>query len=145
MGRFKYTYLLIFFICLMIPICSFAKDSTSELDFILSQNPISNQLTTQKKDIDNKPFKPSDIFIGMIRFYQLFISTQDMPVCNFTPSCSQFGVDSLRKFGIIKGILLTSDRLQRCNGCSAPYYQIDYQTGKYIDPVQRYIYLLNKN
>lgn len=145
----KYAYQIVFFISLMISICSFAEyyelslDSTSELNFILSQNPIKSQ-QINKQNIDNKSFKPSDIFIGMIRFYQLFISTQDMPVCNFTPSCSQFSIDSLRKFGIIKGILLTSDRLQRCNGFSAPYYQIDYRTGKYIDPVQRYLYLLGK-
>lgn len=141
----KKVFIALFSLCLIIPICSFAENSTSELSFILSQNPISDQQMTQKKDIDSKPFKPSDIFIGVIRFYQMFISTQDMPVCNFTPSCSQFGIDSLRRFGVIKGILLTSDRLQRCNGCSAPYYQIDYGTGKYVDPVQRYVYLLNKN
>jgi len=139
----RYAYQLVFFISFMISICSFAENSTSELNFILSQNPIKSQ-QINKQNIDNKSFKPSDIFIAMIRFYQLFISTQDMPVCNFTPSCSQFGVDSLRNFGIIKGILLTSDRLQRCNGFSAPYYQIDYRTGKYIDPVQRYLYLLGK-
>lgn len=138
-------FIALFLFCFIIPICSFAENSTSELSFILSQNPINDRQMIQKKEIDDKPFKPSDIFIGIIRFYQMFISTQDMPVCNFTPPCSQFGVESLQKFGIIKGILLTSDRLQRCNGCSAPYYQIDYRTGKYIDPVQKYVYLLNKN
>ncbi len=132
-------------LCFVTQICSFAENSTSELKFILSQNPIKSQQAVHKEDTDNKTFKPSDIFIVMIRFYQLFISTQDMPVCNFTPSCSHFGVESLRRFGVIRGILLTSDRLQRCNGCSTPYYQIDYKTGKYIDPVQKYVYLLNKN
>jgi putative membrane protein insertion efficiency factor len=80
----------------------------------------------------------------MIRFYQLFISTQDEPVCNFMPSCSQFGIDSLREFGAIKGILLSSDRLQRCNGMSVPYYKIDYKSGKFIDPVQVYSELLGR-
>ena len=128
---------------LMIISSSYADDSASELDFILSHNPIiSQQPSKQKSDINF--FRPSAVFISMIRFYQLFISTQDIPVCNFTPSCSQFGANSLREFGVLRGILLTSDRLQRCNGFSASYYQIDYQTGKYIDPVQTYSRLLKK-
>lgn len=121
---------------------SFADDSASELDFILSHNPIISQQVVNKQNTNASFFRPSVLLIGMIKFYQFFISTQDMPVCNFTPSCSQFGANSLREFGVLRGILLTSDRLQRCNGFSAPYYQIDYQSGKYIDPVQTYSYLL---
>jgi putative membrane protein insertion efficiency factor len=121
---------------------SFAEDSTTELDFILLHNPIISQQIVNKQNTNANFFRPSAVFIGMIRFYQLFLSTQDMPVCNFTPSCSQFGTNSLREFGVLRGILLTSDRLQRCNGFSAPYYQLDYLSGKYIDPVQIYSYLL---
>ncbi len=119
--------------------CYSSSDSgTSELGFILTNNPIQDIPKTQKHE-------HIGILTGMIRFYQLFISPQDKPVCNFTPSCSQFGIDALHKFGVIRGILLTSDRLQRCNGTSAPYYKTDYKTGKYVDPVQVYSELLSQN
>ena len=75
---------------------------------------------------------------GAIRFYQLFISSQDMPVCNFVPSCSQFSAEAIERLGILRGILLTSDRLQRCNGMSRSRYQMDYVSGKLIDPIQIY-------
>lgn len=114
----------------------------SELEFITSSNPIYPE-TIQKKfsSYDLGIFNPKNLFIVMIRIYQLFISTQDIPVCNFTPSCSQFGIEAIKKFGIVRGILLTSDRLQRCNGMSTSHYQIDHVTGKLIDSVNLYIEL----
>jgi len=117
----------------------YPSSDTSELEFILSNNPIQDapRIATKHAHIG--------IPTGMIRFYQLFISTQDKPVCNFIPSCSQFGIDSLREFGVIRGILLASDRLQRCNGLSVPYYKLDYKSGKFIDPVQVYSDLLDQN
>jgi putative component of membrane protein insertase Oxa1/YidC/SpoIIIJ protein YidD len=126
-----------FFILYFVSSCYSLDNRSSELEFILSNNPIYNVQKTQKH-------AHIGILTGMIRFYQLFISTQDVPVCNFIPSCSQFGIDSLREFGVIRGILITSDRLQRCNGTSAPYYKLDYKSGKFIDPVQVYDSLLNR-
>ncbi len=121
----------------------FANENTpGELDFIMSSNPIMQN--GKHSGDDSKQFGIHSIFTAPIKFYQKFISTQDRPVCNFTPSCSQFGIDSIRKCGIIKGILLTSDRLQRCNGMSVPYYILDYRTGKFIDPVQNYTSLTKK-
>ena len=116
----------------------YSSSDISELGFIMSSNPIQDvpKITQKHAHIG--------ILTGMNRFYQLFISTQDEPVCNFTPSCSQFGIDSLHKFGAIRGILLASDRLQRCNGMSVPYYKIDYKSGKFIDPVQVYSELLDR-
>lgn len=137
--RKDFVYLICIFLALYFVLsCYSSDDGSSELGFILSSNPIQDVLKTQKHT-------HIGLLSGTIRFYQLFISTQDVPVCNFTPSCSQFGIDSLHKFGIIRGILLTSDRLQRCNGTSAPYYKIDYKSGKFIDPVQVYADLLGRN
>jgi putative membrane protein insertion efficiency factor len=116
----------------------YSSSDTSELGFIMLNNPIQDtpKITQKHTHIG--------ILTGMIRFYQLFISTQDEPVCNFVPSCSQFSIDSLREFGAIKGMLLSSDRIQRCNGMSAPYYKMDYKSGKFIDPVQVYSELLDR-
>ena len=78
----------------------------------------------------------------LIRFYQRFISTQDLDVCNFVPSCSNFALQALIRYGLIKGALLASDRLLRCHGLTyrywPEYYDRDEKTGKLIDPVERY-------
>jgi len=132
----------IIFVCGLLVFYSIApcysSSDVSELGFIISNNPLQDvpKITQKHTHIG--------ILTGMIRFYQLFISTQDDPMCNFMPSCSQFGIDSLREFGAIKGILLASDRLQRCNGMSVPYYKIDYKSGKFIDPVHVYSELLGR-
>jgi putative membrane protein insertion efficiency factor len=123
---------------------SLAQEST-ELEFILSCNPIQNFPGADGVHIHfDPPHIPEMklLLIGAIRFYQLFISPQDMPACNFVPSCSQFGAEVIRRLGILRGILLTSDRLQRCNSMSISRYHTDYKSGKLVDPVQIYAEIL---
>jgi putative membrane protein insertion efficiency factor len=54
-------------------------------------------------------------FIGLIRFYQLAISPWLPPSCRYTPTCSQYGIEALRRHGLIRGMLLTLRRLSRCH------------------------------
>jgi putative membrane protein insertion efficiency factor len=54
-------------------------------------------------------------FIGLIRLYQLLVSPILGPKCRFTPSCSQYGVQALKKYGLFKGGWLTVKRIARCN------------------------------
>ena len=41
--------------------------------------------------------------IGIIKFYQLFISTITLPRCRFTPTCSEYTIEVLKKHGTLKG------------------------------------------
>lgn len=76
---------------------------------------------------------------GLIRLYQKFVSSQDLPACNFTPTCSRFGMGAIQRYGMLRGILLTADRLLRDNGCMMHYhYPHDASTGKFSDPVSKY-------
>lgn len=50
-----------------------------------------------------------------IRFYQLCISPYKPPSCRFTPTCSQYAIEALRKHGPAKGLLLAAWRILRCN------------------------------
>ena len=140
--KFCYLFVAIVFIVFCINKPCHSHNEANELAFIISNNSIKNDIRKPENATKHPGFH--SIFTGSIRFYQLFISTQDRPVCNFTPSCSQFGIESIRKFGIIKGIMLTSDRLQRCNGTSVPYYRLDYKSGRFIDPVKNYSDLTKK-
>ncbi|MBQ2365392.1 MAG: membrane protein insertion efficiency factor YidD [Alistipes sp.] len=53
--------------------------------------------------------------IALVRFYQLCISPLKPPSCRFTPTCSQYAIEALRKHGPIKGLYLTIRRLLRCH------------------------------
>ncbi len=55
------------------------------------------------------------ILISLIRFYQLFISPLFSPACRFTPTCSQYGLEAIQKYGALKGLYLTIKRLLHCH------------------------------
>ena len=55
------------------------------------------------------------IFIGLIKFYQYAISPYLMPSCRFTPSCSAYGLEAIKKYGPMKGGWLTLKRIISCN------------------------------
>ena len=53
--------------------------------------------------------------VAIVRFYQLFISPLTPPSCRFTPTCSQYALQALRKHGLVKGSWLTIKRLAKCH------------------------------
>ncbi|MBO5699452.1 MAG: membrane protein insertion efficiency factor YidD [Bacteroidaceae bacterium] len=55
------------------------------------------------------------ILIMPIRFYQRFISPLTPPACRFTPTCSQYAIEALRKHGPIKGTWFAVRRILRCH------------------------------
>lgn len=55
------------------------------------------------------------LFILPIRFYQLYISPMFPPVCRFTPTCSQYAIEAIRKHGVVKGLYLAVRRILRCH------------------------------
>jgi len=54
-------------------------------------------------------------FINLILFYQRYISILMAPCCRFYPSCSQYTLDAVSKYGVIKGLFMGSKRLCRCH------------------------------
>lgn len=92
-----------------------------------------------KNDIETSSYTTNDVAIlgnASIRFYQLFISSQDEPSCIFTPTCSHYATQALRQRGIV-GIFLAIDRISRCNPVNAQNSTLYLRTpdGKLIDPV----------
>lgn len=57
----------------------------------------------------------SSLLILPIRFYQLCISPLLPPVCRFTPTCSQYAIEALRKHGPFRGSWLALRRILRCH------------------------------
>ena len=55
------------------------------------------------------------ILILPLRFYQLSISPLFPPSCRFTPTCSQYAIEAIRRHGPLKGLWLALRRLSRCH------------------------------
>ncbi len=54
-------------------------------------------------------------FIGLIRLYRIFISPLLGSNCRHTPTCSEYGIIALKKYGVFKGTFLTAKRILKCN------------------------------
>ncbi len=55
------------------------------------------------------------IIILLIRGYQLYISPLSGPHCRYTPTCSQYALEAVKKYGVIKGAFLACRRILRCH------------------------------
>lgn len=75
------------------------------------------------------------VLSGLFLVYKSFFSSQDNQRCSFHPSCSEFGLEAVKKLGIVKGVICTCDRLTRCNGFSPEQYEIDVKMRRLKDPV----------
>lgn len=129
-------------LCSFIIVSPTFAGEASDLAFIRKTNPIT--IPKPKEVIRFNPQETSELKLaatGLIRLYQKFISSQDGPTCAFTPSCSRFCMACIQEYGVLRGVLLTADRLIRCNGSQSRYYHKDRVTGKYIDPVSDYAVL----
>ena len=66
------------------------------------------------------------LFLGLIRFYQRFISPAFPARCRFSPTCSAYAYQAINKYGAFKGGYLALRRFLRCH----PFYK-----GDWYDPV----------
>ena len=63
------------------------------------------------------------IMIYMIRFYQKYLSPLKVRThCIYTPTCSQYAIEALEKYGALKGSLLAIWRILRCDPFSKGGY-----------------------
>ncbi len=53
--------------------------------------------------------------IGAIKFYRKYISPLKPPTCRFTPTCSEYAMIAIDKYGVKKGGWLAIKRVLRCN------------------------------
>jgi putative membrane protein insertion efficiency factor len=55
------------------------------------------------------------VAVFLIRVYQKFISPLFPPSCRFHPTCSEYAIEAISKYGILKGGLKAAWRILRCN------------------------------
>ena len=66
--------------------------------------------------------------LGLIRFYRGAISPYTPAACRFTPTCSQYALEAIEKYGAAKGGWLALKRLSRCH----PFHRGEHD---FYDPV----------
>lgn len=57
---------------------------------------------------------PRLLLVGCVRAYQVLLSPHLASGCRFTPSCSEYTIEALRKYGAVRGLILGTHRLLRC-------------------------------
>ena len=77
------------------------------------------------------------LLIALIRFYQRHISANTPPVCRFTPTCSEYAMQALATHGLVKGLLLTTWRLLRCQPFAKFGYDPVPPKGRWVSPERR--------
>ena len=72
--------------------------------------------------------KMSRILIAMIRFYRKYISPMKRGCCIYIPTCSQYALEAIEKYGALKGGWLAFKRICRCH----PFHKGEHN---FYDPV----------
>ena len=62
------------------------------------------------------------ILIFLIKLYRKYISPLKRTKCPYIPTCSEYGLEAIEKYGAIKGGLLAAWRILRCNSFSSGGY-----------------------
>ncbi len=138
--------LLLFFCSLT----GFAQKIDLSADLLLvGSSPVQSVIGSAKRAyvFKNQPktFRNSNpvslLYGGTLYLYQNFLSRHFSADCLFDPSCSDFSKQAVKEFGLLKGGLLTFDRLSRCNRIAATSLDpalVDKKSHKFNDPIMRY-------
>ena len=55
------------------------------------------------------------LLIALVKFYRKHISPLKPPCCRFIPTCSEYALEALEKYGALKGSWLAIKRISRCH------------------------------
>lgn len=140
-------FLLLYCICLNVV----AQNKKSDLLLIKEQNfydasydkrEVKFLLSSKKNPIIR--YNPVSLTFGLFMyFYQKVLSAQVSSGCSFQVSCSNFSMVAIKKFGLIKGIALSADRLMRCNQLAAidiDVLDLDFKNQKIRDDISLYYF-----
>ena len=73
-------------------------------------------------NVKNLPMKG---MLVMLRFYKREISPMLPPCCRYTPTCSEYAMQAVEKYGAVKGGWLAAKRILRCH----PFHEGGYDPG----------------
>jgi len=120
-----------------------AKNTVSATDFSYYKRKgnDSKVIENRNRSFLSKVNPVTNTLKGAMLLYQNVISPQLSKSCAYHTTCSNFSKQAITKFGIIKGVFLTADRLMRCNRIAVldvNTLYIDEATGTIIDSLNLY-------
>lgn len=136
---------IVFLLLCLFSITGWAQKIDWKNDLELIDSTLRNELPNPKgRDFvfknQEKTFKNSNpvslAFGGSLYLYQNYLSQHFSASCLFKPSCSDFSKEAIEEFGLIKGTMLSLDRLSRCNRIAATDLhenEIDEHSHRFID------------
>jgi uncharacterized protein len=120
----------------------------SDLELINSQlskadpDPFKRPYIYQHETSFIKKYNPVSLLLGSSFYvYQNVFSKHISADCLYTPSCSEFSKQAIKEYGLLKGTLLSIERVNRCNRVAATDLrnsETDPKTKRYSDPVSRH-------
>ncbi|MFN2394936.1 MAG: membrane protein insertion efficiency factor YidD [Bacteroidales bacterium] len=143
---------IIFFFTMLflLVICSYASSPESDLE-LLKGKQIDEKHLVHDHDIHLMRSRSNNLLVrynpvsltfgGLMYVYQRFVSPQLPSECLYEHNCSDFSRKLIYKYGLVKGVFTTSDRLMRCNRLSALDVHpllVNEKTGKVIETIEVY-------
>lgn len=123
--KFIYCLVIIAFSSISLDINVVVAQNTVSIQHVLqaqspspAYQPMVKKVTFLKSKSNHKlaKFNPVQlVFVGMMYTYQRFLSAQFAAECPYELSCSNFSKTAIARYGLLKGIALSADRLMRCN------------------------------
>ena len=71
---------------------------------------IQEQVAALQKQVGDKK-----VLLALVKFYRVAISPYRPPCCRYIPTCSQYALEAIEKYGALKGGWLAFRRILRCN------------------------------
>ena len=62
------------------------------------------------------------LVLAALRFYKSAVSPMLPPACRYTPTCSEYAMEAVERFGVARGLFLATRRLLSCNPWSRGGY-----------------------
>lgn len=144
-------YLLIIFLSFILSNNLFAQLNANDLNLVKQSNFKEEKYEYKRKvkflDVKTKnvfvKYNPVSLTLGsLLFFYQKFISPQFATNCPYEISCSEFSKVAIKRYGLLKGIFLTSDRLTRCTQFAAidldEAIDLHEETHRILDDIELY-------
>jgi putative membrane protein insertion efficiency factor len=111
-------------------------DDRGTLAFLRAHLPGQESAVAKRKPTDwDQTNEVKLALTALIALYQQLLSTQDGSRCSFHLSCSQYAKLAIERYGLVRGLVMAADRLQRCHGMGGFYYTRDPSTGRLYDPL----------
>lgn len=81
-----------------------------------------DETTNKKRVVDRIKNIPKVLALGCITIYRRFISPLFPPTCRYVPTCSEYAIIAVERFGFVKGCWLALKRISRCH----PFHEGGY-------------------